>query len=80
MAQDPRSFGIGEPPFDPLFGDAVAAGTSVTVAHGEHDVMVAVGDYDRFAARFGVEVLVLPGLGHNAHVQDPFAIAGLLPA
>ncbi len=80
LAQDPRSFGIGEPPFDPLFGDAVAAGTSVTVAHGEHDVMVAVGDYDRFAARFGVEVLVLPGLGHNAHVQDPFAIVGLLPA
>lgn len=79
LAQDPRSFGIGEPPFDALFGAAVAAGTAVTVAHGERDVMVAVGDYDQYAARHAVDVVVLSGLGHNAHVEDPAAIAGLLP-
>lgn len=79
VAQDPRSFGVGEPPFDSLFGAAVGGGASVTVAHGERDPMVAVGDYDEFAVRYGVDVVVLPGLGHNAHVQSPEAITGLLP-
>ncbi|MBA2553589.1 MAG: alpha/beta hydrolase [Geodermatophilaceae bacterium] len=80
LTQDPGSFAVGVPPFDTLFGAAVATGTSVTVAHGEADVMVGVGDYDGFAARHGVSVTVLPGLGHNAHVESPTTVAGLLPA
>lgn len=80
LAQDPWSYAIGEPPFDAFLGSAVAAGTSVTLAHGEHDGMVPVGDYDTFARRYAVDVVVLPGLGHNAHVEDPQAVAGLLPA
>lgn len=79
LAQDPRSFGSGEPPFDALFGGAVSADTAVTVSHGERDPMVAVGDYDEYATH-GLTVVVLPGLGHNAHVEDPPAVAGLLPA
>ncbi len=79
LAQDPRAMGIPEPAFNLLFGAAVDAGTTVTVAHGEHDSMVAVGDYDRFVDRFGLTVSVLPGLGHNAHVEGPPAVAGLLP-
>lgn len=78
LAQDPRSFAIGVPPFDTLFGAAVAAGTAVTVAHGAGDVMVAAGDYDGFATGHGVSVVVLPGLGHNAHVESPTTVAGLL--
>jgi len=80
LTQDPRSFAVGVPPFDYLFSAAVSAGTAVTVAHGERDTMVAVGEYDDFAARYGVEVVVLPGLGHNAHVESPPAVAELLPA
>lgn len=79
LAQDPRTYGVGEPPFDTLFAGAVGTGTAVTVAHGEHDVMVAVGDYDQFAARYGVGVVVLPGVGHNAHVESPASVVGLLP-
>lgn len=79
LAQDPSSFGFGEPPFDTLFASAVAAGATVTLAHGESDAMIACGDYDDFAARYGVHVVVLPGLGHNAHVQSPEAVAALLP-
>jgi len=79
LAQDPRSFAVGVPPFDSLFAEAVSAGAAVTVAHGERDSMVAVGDYDDFASRYGVEVVVLSGLGHNAHVESPQAVAGLLP-
>lgn len=78
LTQDPRSFAVGVPPFDALFGAAVAAGTAVTVAHGEGDVMVAAGDYDQFATRHGVSVVELPGLGHNAHVENPTTVAGLL--
>lgn len=75
---DPRALGVGEPPFDDLLAAASAAGTSVTLAHGVDDTMVAVGDYDGLAARHGATSVVLPGLGHNAHVEDPSAVLDLL--
>lgn len=80
LSNDPRAFGLPAPPFDDLLTAARDAGTAVTLAHGESDAMVATGDYDELAARHDVRIVVLPGLGHNAHVQDPVAVLGLLPA
>jgi hypothetical protein len=39
----------------------------VTLARGEHDAMNTGGQL----ARLGVPVVTLPGLGHNAHVENP---------
>ena len=39
----------------------------VTLARGEHDAMNTYGQL----ARLGVPVVTLPGLSHNAHVQNP---------
>jgi pimeloyl-ACP methyl ester carboxylesterase len=39
----------------------------VTLARGEHDAM----NTDTQLARLGAPVVTLPGLGHNAHVQNP---------
>lgn len=78
LRHDARVFGVGEPPFDELLATATATGTTVTLAHGAHDAMVAVGDYSGLAARYGASPAVLPGLGHNAHVEDPSAVLDLL--
>lgn len=78
LRNDPRTYRIGAPPFDDLLAAAGDAGTTMTLAHGETDPMVAIGDYDELAARHGARIAVLPGLGHNAHVQDPAAVLGLL--
>lgn len=80
LQNDPRVLGVGEPPFDELLVAATTAGTTVTLAHGTGDSMVAVGDYDGLAARHGASTLVLPGLGHNAHVEDPRAVLDVLGA
>lgn len=79
LRHDPRVFGAGEPHFDDLLTAATAGGSAVTLAHGAHDAMVAVGDYDDLAARHGATAALLPGLGHNAHVEDPAAVLDLLP-
>lgn len=80
LAQDPPSYAVGPPPFDALLADTVAAGTPVTLAHGDRDQMVAVGDYDGLAERYGVTVHVLQGVGHNPHVEAPAAVVRLLPS
>ena len=55
---------------------ALLAGTGarVLLARGEHDPMVTDGQL----AALGVATATLPGLGHNAHVEDPAAVFGLL--
>lgn len=74
---DPPAFAVPAPAFEALLDGA--GNTPLTMAHGENDVMIAVGDYDRFRAWPAVDVVVLPGLSHNAHAQDPRAVLALLP-
>ncbi|RQX20264.1 alpha/beta hydrolase, partial [Micromonospora chalcea] len=45
-------------------------------ARGEQDPMVS----DAQLKELGVPVATLPGLGHNAHVEDPAAVLALLDA
>ncbi len=46
----------------------------VTLARGEHDAM-NTGDQ---LIRLGVPTVTLPGLGHNAHVENPHLSSTLL--
>jgi pimeloyl-ACP methyl ester carboxylesterase len=46
----------------------------VTLARGEYD---AISTSEQFA-RLGVPTVTLPGLGHNAHVENPDLPATLL--
>lgn len=71
LAQDPRTFAVGGAPFDSL---ARSARCPVILARGEHDWMVSL---DQLRAHRN-DALDLPGLGHNAHVEDPDAVVALL--
>jgi len=62
-ALDPRAFGVGEP--------HVAA----LVAKSPVPTLLARGEHDRMVPAAGVD---LPGLGHNAHVEDPAAVVALI--
>ncbi|GAA0481847.1 alpha/beta hydrolase [Paractinoplanes deccanensis] len=68
---DPRAFAVGAPAMAELLA---AAPVPVILARGEHDHMVTAGQL----AALGVEPLDLPGLGHNAHVEDPEVVRLLL--
>lgn len=71
LALDPRSFGVGAPDLPVLVR---AARAPVVLACGEHDAMVS-------AAQLGAVVpgpVVLPGCGHNAHLERPDLVASLL--
>ena len=71
LAQDPRTFGVGVPD---MAGLLAAAGCPVVLARGEHDLMVS---HDELATLVPTPV-TLPGLGHNAHVEDPGAVLALV--
>jgi pimeloyl-ACP methyl ester carboxylesterase len=71
-ALDPRAFGVGEPAVEALIA---ASSVPVVLARGEHDHMVTAAQLSRLVA----EPVDLPGLGHNAHVEDPAAVLRLLP-
>ena len=45
----------------------------MVLARGEHDPMVS---HDQLAALVA-DPVTLPGLGHNAHVEDPAAVLAL---
>jgi pimeloyl-ACP methyl ester carboxylesterase len=64
LALDPRAFGVGAPDLAALVARASA---KVTLARGELDPM----NSDQQLRRWGVPVVNLPGLGHNAHVESP---------
>ena len=51
-----------------------AVACPVVLARGEHDPMVA---HEHLAELAG-DAVTLPGLGHNAHVEDPAAVLSLL--
>lgn len=71
LAQDPRTFAVGGAPFDSLVRSARCP---VILARGEHDRMVSL---DQLRAHRD-DAIDLPGLGHNAHVEDPEAVAALI--
>jgi pimeloyl-ACP methyl ester carboxylesterase len=64
LALDPRAFGVGAPDLAGLVAGSAAA---VTLARGELDPM----NSDEQLGQWGVPVVTLPGLGHNAHVESP---------
>lgn len=70
-ALDPAAFGVGAPDVDGLLG---AARCPVLLAAGEDDPMCPP-DHLRAAQPDG---LVLPGVGHNAHVERPASITPVL--
>ncbi|MFC4145044.1 alpha/beta fold hydrolase [Micromonospora mangrovi] len=73
LAMDPAAFAVGEPCLPTLLA---ATDVPVLLARGEHDPMVT----DAQLKEYGVPVATLPGLGHNAHVEDPAAVLDLLDA
>ena len=70
VAQDPATFGVGVPDMAGLLAQAPCP---VVLARGEHDHLVTDDDLAALAA----DPVVLPGLGHNAHVEDPAAVLAL---
>ncbi|WBB69897.1 alpha/beta fold hydrolase [Micromonospora sp. WMMD812] len=70
LAMDPGAFAVGEPNLPALLA---ATDVPVLLARGEHDPMVT----DAQLKELGVPVATLPGLGHNAHVEDPAAVLAL---
>lgn len=71
LAQDPRTFGVGVPD---MAGLLAVVSCPVVLARGEHDPMVTHADL----ASLVPDPVTLPGLGHNAHVEDPAAVLALL--
>ncbi|TWF78201.1 pimeloyl-ACP methyl ester carboxylesterase [Pseudonocardia hierapolitana] len=70
-ALDPRAFGVGDPQLAALLA---AAPVPVVLARGEHDTMVSAEQLRALVP----SPVDLPGLGHNAHVEAPAAVAELL--
>jgi pimeloyl-ACP methyl ester carboxylesterase len=73
LAMDPAAFAVGEPD---LLALLATVDVPVVLARGEHDPMVT----DAQLKELGVPVVTLPGLGHNAHVEDPAAVLALADA
>lgn len=71
LALDSRSFGVGAPD---LPGLLAAARAPLVLARGAHDALVST---EQLAALVPGPV-DLPGCGHNAHVERPDLVAGLL--
>ena len=71
LAQDPATFGFGRPDIAPLLA---AAPCPVLLARGEYDALVSDDDLRAVVPQH----VTLPGLGHNAHVEDPGAVLALL--
>jgi len=71
LALDPAAFAVGAPAMDGLLA---AAKAPVVLAAGEHDPMSPVEHLQVLVP----DPVVLKGLGHNAHVEDPAALLPLL--
>jgi pimeloyl-ACP methyl ester carboxylesterase len=71
LALDPAAFAVGAPDMDGLLA---AARAPVVLAAGEHDPMSPVEDLRALVP----DPVILKGLGHNAHVEDPAALLALL--
>jgi len=73
LAMDPGAFAVGAPDMAQLLARSQAP---VTLARGEHDPM----NTDEQLARLGAATVTLPGLGHNAHAENPEVAVALLDA
>ena len=73
LALDPAAFGVGAPD---MRGLLAAARARVVLARGERDHMVTAGQLDELTPGSRT----LPGVGHNAHVEQPEAVAALIAA
>ena len=71
LALDPGAFGVGAPD---LPGLLAACRARVVLARGETDQMVTADQLTGLQPA----AVTLPGLGHNAHVEDPAAVLRLL--
>jgi pimeloyl-ACP methyl ester carboxylesterase len=71
LAADQGAFAVGAPDMAGLLARSRAR---VILARGEHDPMST----DEQFAGLGAPTVTLPGLGHNAHLEDPEAIIALL--
>ncbi|AHH97117.1 alpha/beta hydrolase [Kutzneria albida DSM 43870] len=71
LALDNRAFGVGAPDMRALLD---GAGCPVVLAAGAEDPMCRP---EQLRA-LDPEAVVLPGLGHNAHAEDPAAVAELI--
>jgi pimeloyl-ACP methyl ester carboxylesterase len=71
LSQDPRVFDVAGAPFASL---AASAHARILLARGEHDPMVSSADL-RLHTEDAQEIR---GAGHNAHVEKPDEVAGLL--
>lgn len=71
LAFDPAAFGVGAPDVAAALEQSRA---EVTLARGEGDQMVSAADIEAMPC----ERRELPGLGHNAHVEDPAAVWALI--
>ena len=73
LAMDAGTFAVGAPAMADLLAQSQA---TVTLARGEHDPM----NTDQQLASLGGPTVTLPGLGHNAHVENPELSIALLDA
>ena len=71
LTLDPAAFAVGPPDMEGLLA---AARAPVVLAAGEHDPMSPVEHLRPLVP----DPMVLKGLGHNAHVEDPAALLPLL--
>ncbi len=71
LAQDPATFAVAGAPFASL---ASAAQARVVLARGIRDPMVSLEELRAHA----LQAFDIPGTGHNAHVEDPRAVLGLI--
>jgi pimeloyl-ACP methyl ester carboxylesterase len=71
LALENAAFGVGAPDMAGLLS---AARCPVTLARGESDAL----NSDEELRALVPEPVTLPGLGHNAHVEDPAAVWDLL--
>lgn len=71
LALDPDAFAVGAPPMADL---VAAARCPVVLVAGEHDHMVTLDQMREVLPSAGL----LPGLGHNPHVENPQALWRLI--
>ena len=71
VAFDPRAFAVGAPDMKALLA---ASRAPVVLAAGERDPMCTAEQLRALVS----DPVILPGLGHNAHVEDPAALWPLL--
>jgi pimeloyl-ACP methyl ester carboxylesterase len=72
VAMDPAAPEVGPPPMEDLLARARA---TVRLACGERDSLTSIAEL----RRFDPDAVELPGLGHNAHAEDPEAVWRLIP-